>query len=465
MKCLRKTLALGVVVILISILFLPIIAQGKHISAPEVSAQGPYGTRKSPIPEGDLVTFEASIINDDPSNYFFRWDINNDGIWEKDDFGTLKGDPIYSHEFTDDYDGISKVEAWDGISYKTLYEKGTVLDEVPPNEKILLGPSPYWTVGMKFCVNEDITVNELGVFNDPDDSYFKIFNIRLWTQSSQIISSINFPSSPAGSWSWFDIVPVALTAGECYIVSIGFQGDLIPTTDNPGTTADGKVTPTDFMFLAGSPSGFPGISHSESKLPLIDIHYRFGVPVPDIKEDFADVYVANVAPDVDAGKDIKIDLGGTLTFEGSFVDPGVDDTHSIEWDFGDGNKITGTLTPTHTYLSSGIYTAILTVTDDDGGVGTDSVKITVNEPKTVKGLINDLMDSISDLKLPKGLSNSMVSTLKNSLASFEKENEKAAKNKLKAFILHVHAQKGKKVSKDEGNQLILGAIEIIDLIG
>ena len=38
----------------------------------------------------------------------------------------------------------------------------------------------------------------------------------------------------------------------------------------------------------------------------------------------------------------------TVLFSGSFTDPGTADTHTIEWDFGDGSPVvTGTLTPTH----------------------------------------------------------------------------------------------------------------------
>jgi len=52
---------------------------------------------------------------------------------------------------------------------------------------------------------------------------------------------------------------------------------------------------------------------------------------------------------------------------------------SYDWNFGDGNTATG-IYPTHVYMSAGSFTATLTVTDDEGGTGTDTVAITVSDP-------------------------------------------------------------------------------------
>jgi PKD repeat protein len=93
--------------------------------------------------------------------------------------------------------------------------------------------------------------------------------------------------------------------------------------------------------------------------------------------DLAWVTVNNVAPTANAGADQIVDEGDTVDFSGSFTDPGTCDTHSIDWDFGDGNTASGALDPIHVYGDNGVYTASLTVTDDDGGVDTDELTVTV----------------------------------------------------------------------------------------
>ncbi len=78
------------------------------------------------------------------------------------------------------------------------------------------------------------------------------------------------------------------------------------------------------------------------------------------------VSVDNLAPTVDAGPGGTVLTGTPFTFHGAFTDPGAADTHTLAWEFGDGQTALGTLTPQHAYTLPGDYTARLTVTDDDG---------------------------------------------------------------------------------------------------
>ena len=90
------------------------------------------------------------------------------------------------------------------------------------------------------------------------------------------------------------------------------------------------------------------------------------------------VTVNNVAPTVDFSVHQSVDLGNSVSFSGNYSDSGTEDTHVVDWDFGDGSSADGTLTPTHVYGEDGVYPVTLTVRDDDGGVGNATVMVTVD---------------------------------------------------------------------------------------
>ena len=64
--------------------------------------------------------------------------------------------------------------------------------------------------------------------------------------------------------------------------------------------------------------------------------------------------------------------GKEILFEATVSDPGIYDTFTYDWDFGDGTILLDAgPSVTHTYGDDDIYIVVLTVTDDDGGVGID----------------------------------------------------------------------------------------------
>ena len=99
------------------------------------------------------------------------------------------------------------------------------------------------------------------------------------------------------------------------------------------------------------------------------------------------VAVANVAPVVGAiSAPSDVSVGKPLTFSAPFTDVGTPDTHTCTANWGDGSSSAGTVSETggagtcsatHIYAGSGPFTVSFTVTDDDGGVGSKSLAVTV----------------------------------------------------------------------------------------
>lgn len=94
----------------------------------------------------------------------------------------------------------------------------------------------------------------------------------------------------------------------------------------------------------------------------------------------ANVTVNNVAPivgPITAPYDPK-QINTAINTGSSFTDPGILDTHTAQWNWGDGTTSPGSLNETggsgsvtgsHIYSAPGVYTLNLTVTDKDGGQG------------------------------------------------------------------------------------------------
>ncbi|MFH1723208.1 MAG: PKD domain-containing protein [Elusimicrobiota bacterium] len=108
------------------------------------------------------------------------------------------------------------------------------------------------------------------------------------------------------------------------------------------------------------------------------------------------VTVTNASPIVTAGADQIAEEGSEVGISATFTDAGVLDTHTAEVDWGDGTTSpadltqaegSGSLTARHVYADNDVYTAKITVTDndDDSGEATLEVTVTNVEPTIAAG--------------------------------------------------------------------------------
>lgn len=86
------------------------------------------------------------------------------------------------------------------------------------------------------------------------------------------------------------------------------------------------------------------------------------------------VTVANAAPVARAGEDLAGNAATTFAFDGSASSDPDGEVVAWRWDFGDGATATGP-TAAHRFTADGAYTVTLTVTDDEGATGADTLLV------------------------------------------------------------------------------------------
>ncbi|WP_406648052.1 PKD domain-containing protein [Aliisedimentitalea scapharcae] len=174
--------------------------------------------------------------------------------------------------------------------------------------------------------------------------------------------------------------PTAL-AGADRIVC---PGDVVVFDAGASSDLDGKLTEWEWQFSDGEVLTGPRVERvfqSAADIAVtLTVRDDSGAAACDTGRDTARVLV-NAAPQLDAGEDRTVSIGGSFDIErfepARVKDP---DGHGVmlDWSFGDGAQATGRVAR-HGYQSAGTYTVTLTARDSTGlacGVAQDQLQVT-----------------------------------------------------------------------------------------
>lgn len=99
-----------------------------------------------------------------------------------------------------------------------------------------------WNLGYEFTADAPLTVVALGNWLPSGASFPQPQQVGLWTSSGTLLASTYVTNSDTviGNWIFNSITPVALTAGQTYVV--GGQGGADYTGNSGATTFDPNIT-------------------------------------------------------------------------------------------------------------------------------------------------------------------------------------------------------------------------------
>jgi len=178
------------------------------------------------------------------------------------------------------------------------------------------------------------------------------------------------------------------------------EGDTLATTSSFTDDSSGWTATVDYGDGTGvQPLSLAGTSFSLNHVYQDQGTYSIAVVITDnggaVGTATAPVVVSNAAPVVGSVVPSTADpiaINTTVGVSSTFMDPGILDTHTALWSWGDGTTTAGTVTESngsgtvtgsHTYAQAGVYEATLTVTDNDNGTGSSLLQyVVVYNPST-----------------------------------------------------------------------------------
>ena len=184
--------------------------------------------------------------------------------------------------------------------------------------------------------------------------------------------------------TWINGPPINVDAGADQTVDEGTQVSLTGSFFDPGT-----LDTHTFLWHVVASNGesiADGTASNFDFTPTNNGTYTVTFTVTDndgaMASDEVVITVNNVGPQaVDAGPDLLVDEGDTVTLGVTFSDPGATDTHAIAWTvernsqpYATGSGTSFAFVPT----DEGLYVVTVVVTDSDGDLDFDVVNVNVD---------------------------------------------------------------------------------------
>jgi hypothetical protein len=478
----------------IALLFLLTVFFGMRTSVaasgepPVANAGGPYfGEECSSI----LLNASGSFDSEGDS-LTYRWNI--DGSWMEN--GNY---PYMERTWYDDFSGEIILEVSDGTNMATDSASVTI-SNVPPQIFSIEGSTE---------IDEDteffLAVNFFDGMADPRsptpslDAFTATFSWDDGTSTELTLAAGEFSASASHVYAEAGIYQIMITVmdsngGEAVAEWTVMVGEIASVEAGPDGTVDegsmflshGFLTDTDSPTYTAIVDYYddtgpfplqlnPGNSFDLSHMYLDDGVYTVLVLVfndgMEYGEDTAVVTVANVPPSfgsLSVSPTNPVRPGDKVEVAGKFSDPGVLDTHTVTFDWGDGSSTTSStdagiteVSGSHSYAKAGDYVIVVTLSDDDGGTSKASMPVVVKSPSASTDAIKGI---ILGLKIPKGLKNNLLSILENVPHLLKHHKVHAVIHQLQAFIHFVEGHSGKNLSRAQAKELIQTTRMVIDTL-
>jgi len=324
-----------------------------------IDAGGPYG---GPDFFEGTATITFTVTPLDPSIIFYRWDFNNDGVFDfPSQLGVSQTCPpcgawttmtSYTKTFFDNYFGDIVVQGWDGVSTFIQINTGNSFTQRTNWSGTwgLFGAT-YRQIGWRFTAKAPIVVTRLGHLHYVSYTVYDLIFYQLAagtnarTRLGVCSPSHVLPPGVIQVWNWCTLpTPLTLVPGADYWMAIRIESTYINFIGAMAETPQIRyASAAQGCFIFGTDPNMCGPSDlfftgPSNWFPTVDFEWRETLVLPDTTRDTARLQVQNVAPDAfGVGFDPNPGLEGSKTnLFAWFNDPGTDDTWEFRWTFADG---------------------------------------------------------------------------------------------------------------------------------